>query len=946
MLHTSIRQSLQALLPKGQVFTDRASLLAYEVDAGMDKGMPEGVVFPRTADEVARVVTWAEQYGVPLVARGAGTGLSGGAVADRGGVIVEFSHMNALREIDGQGRSAVAEPAVINLHLDNAARAHGLYFPPDPASQRASTIGGNVSENSGGPHCFKYGVTTNYVTGLDVVLADGRQVRVGGRALDYPEYDLCGLITGSEGMLALITQVSVRLVRNPPGVKTMLAIFDSVEQASSAVSAIIAAGLLPATMEMMDKKITNIAEPFAHAGLPLDAEAILVIEVDGYPQSLKAQIDEIDAILLKQGVRETRISNTEEERAKIWLARKSVAGAITRLTPAYYTVDITVPRSKLRDILQAVNPICERYDLRVGYLMHAGDGNLHPMILIPNPRDPELMGRVHAAGWEMVKCCVEMGGSLTGEHGVGIEKRDYMALMHNKAELLAMWDVKQAFDPDNLLNPGKLFPTPPDTSTPYKGYTTSPETLSASDSLDSEIPNEFSPTSADEAARMMLDLARMSRQAVIGEVRLSINRRSTDSGVNHHSLSVDRRFIDERKQLVSSGQTAPLVTDDLLVPATATTSTVQALVTSDSTPVRIRTDKLRGIHTYAPDDMYITVGAGTTLAEAQDFLLRDGKYLPLASLWPDATLGGLVATNVNGPIRMRYGAIRDLLLYATVALADGRVIRTGRPIVKNVAGYDMTKIFVGSRGTLGLLTDLTFKVFALPRVRRTLLLPCSEIATGLSFARRVLPVALVASAILLVSPRRDTNAYDDTISAQLSHAPYALVYTTEGLAEDVEAELDQVRSLWNAHEGQDMQGKLFETAQLSGTAFWAKTLQGEQRSIVRAGLPAKELPTYLLDHAHLLDNMPFVADISSGSLYAVSSAATSHELAAWLQKIRRPALKRDGYAVMMSLSETMQNAWEIDRLGFIPEAHDIMQRLKTRWDPSGVLQDMSKVTWT
>ncbi len=432
-------RSLKNLLPKGQVFTDRATLIAYEVDAGMDRGLPEGVVFPHNAGEVERIACWAAEHRVPLIARGAGTGLSGGAVADRGGVIVEFSRMKHILDIDVHGRSAVLEPAVINLVFDEEVKRQGMYFPPDPASQRASTIGGNVAENSGGPHCFKYGVTTNYVTGLNVVLADGRSIRVGGRALDYPEYDLCGLITGSEGMLALITSISVRLVRNPPGVKTILAVFDSVEQAGFAVSAVIATGLVPATMEMMDQKITGIVEPFAQAGLPLDAGAILIIEVDGYPESLDDQIEEIKHLMQLHGGNVMRVASNAEERNKIWLARKSVAGAITRLTPAYYTVDITVPRSRLAEILAEIDAICERYAVRTGHLMHAGDGNLHPMMLIPEPGNPELLQRIHTACWEMVKCCVAMGGSLTGEHGVGIEKREYMPLMHNAAELMAMY---------------------------------------------------------------------------------------------------------------------------------------------------------------------------------------------------------------------------------------------------------------------------------------------------------------------------------------------------------------------------------------------------------------------------------------------------------------------------------------------------------------------------
>ncbi len=854
MLQDMLLHSLKALLPEGQVFTDRAALLVYEADAGMDKGSPQGIVFPRTAEEVVRIVRWAAYHSVSLVARGAGTGLSGGAVADRGGIIVEFAKMNAILDIDVVGRSIVAEPAVINLLLDERAKVHGLYFPPDPASQRACTIGGNVAENSGGPHCFKYGVTTNYVTGLDVVLANGQRVRVGGRALDYPEYDLCGLITGSEGMLALITTIYARLLRNPPAVTTLLAIFESVEQAADAVSAIIAAGLLPATLEMMDNKITNIAEPFAHAGLPLDAGAILIIDIDGYPASLDAQIREIEQIIQECGVREIRIARNEAERYKIWLARKSVAGAIARLTPAYYTVDITVPRSRLRAILAEVDPICEKYGLRVGHLMHAGDGNLHPMILIPDPRDPQLMARVHAAGREMVMCSVAMGGSLTGEHGVGIEKREYMSLMHNPAELLAMWDIKCAFDPENLLNPGKVFPVGTDATTPFAEYTRS--NLPPAEDL---LSATFTPTTAHEAAQGLLAYSHAQRQVCIS----------------------------------NSNKTG--------------------------TKVQLATSALQGIMVYAPDDLYITVGAGTPLVEVQNFLAREGKYLPLAAPHSDTTIGGLVATNVNAPLRMRYGSIRDLVLYATVALADGRVIRSGRPIVKNVAGYDLTKVFIGSHGTLGLLTDVTFKFFARPRMRRTLLVSTDIVQHALELAKLVLPLALTASAVLLY---------------KTVHAPYTLLYTAEGLVEDVEAELEQVRAV--LHNAGTSMTRETDT---SGTDMWMQVL-ATAGTIVRVGVPAKDTGAYMLDTQaqgglHTSDEL--VADMSSGCLYAVKVTATEPELQTWIAALRQPALTYDGYAVVMSLAKDMSDVWGIDRWGYRPQALTIMKRLKQRWDPATIL---------
>src|SRR5256714_1097448 len=656
-------RSLQTLLPRGQVFTDRASLISYEVDAGMDRGIPEGVVFPRSAEEVARVVRWAAEHAIPLIARGAGTGLSGGAVAERVGFHVKFSLIQQILNIHEGGRIAVVEPAVINLVLDEQVKTKGLYFPPDPASQRASTIGGNVAENSGGPHCFKYGVTSNYVIGMDVVLADGRSVRVGGRALDYPEYDLCGLLTGSEGMLALMTSITVRLVRNPPAIKTLLAVFDSVEQAGKGVSAIIAAGLVPATMEMMDQKIIQIVEPFAHAGLPTEAQAILIIDVDGYAASLDQQIAEVSRILLAHGGRDLRVASSPEERTQIWFARKSAAGAITRLAPAYYTVHITVPRRLLTETLFEVNQVCEKYGLRVGYVFHAGDGNLHPLIMIPDPEDRDLVERVHSAGREVVELAVSKGGSLSGEHGVGIEKRQYMSLMFNNAELSAMRDVKEIFDPHNVLNPGKVFPLPsqpalsPDEDT--RGDACVAQSIPPNE-VDASIPTPtereqaaghiLSPVTAEDAAKVLLSATRARRQVYI--------------------RGCPETLEEQRDSLVLS------------------------------------TARLNGMKTYAADDLYITVGAGTTLDEIQTFLAPDQKQVPLATPWPDATIGGLIAANVNAPLRMRYGAVQDLVLCATVALADGRVIRAGRPVIKNVAGFDLVKAFVGSHGTLGLIADV------------------------------------------------------------------------------------------------------------------------------------------------------------------------------------------------------------------------------------------------
>lgn len=855
--------SLKTLLPQGYVFTDSASLISYEVDAGLDRGRPEGVVFPRSAGDVARLVRWAAKHNVPLIARGAGTGLSGGAVAERGGIIVEFSRMNAMLEIDEYGRSAVVEPGLINLRLDEQVKARGLYFPPDPASQRASTIGGNVAENSGGPHCFKYGVTTNYIMGMDIVLADGRAVRVGGRALDYPAYDLCGLITGSEGMFAIMTAIFARLVRNPPAIKTMLVAFDSVEQAGVAVSAVIAAGLVPATMEMMDQKIIEIIEPFAHANMPLDAGAVLIIEVDGYPASLEAQIAEITRIMETHGGRDMRIARDEEERAAIWLARKSAAGAVSRLTPAYYTVDITVPRSYLSQMLREVNDICERHELRVGYMFHAGDGNLHPLILIPDPEDAELMRRVHHAGLEIVLACVQKNGSLSGEHGIGIEKRQYMALMHTAEELASMQDIKQVFDPANILNPGKIFPTP-ETGEAIANASQAATVDSAQVVTENNI---FAPESAASAAQGLAALAAAGK-------RVAIRATSDD----------------------------PLPTGaDILCSAA----------------------KLRGITTFAPDDLYITVESGTPLAEVQSFLAEHGKWLPLASPWPDTTIGGLISTNLNAPLRMRYGAIRDLVLCATVALADGRAIRTGRPVVKNVAGYDLTKAFIGARGTLGLLADVTLKIAAPPRSRCTLLVPVDDHRRGLLWARALLPIALVASAITLSSNITALSGLD---------SPYVLAYTAEGLPEDVQAEGEQVRAALRTA------GAPAPIAVDSpcGTDLWANLLSDSSQTLkLRIGVAVRDTAAYVNDQAELLRGGTFLVDIAAGYIYASTAHDDASSARAWIEQLRRPALAQDGYAIVLE----MPSAWEraIDRWGYDPGTLDLMRKLQATWDPQNIL---------
>ena len=642
MLKENKLQSLKILLHKGQVFTDPVTLVTYEIDAGMDRGNPEGLVFPQSTEDVVQIVRWAAEQQVPLVARGAGTGLSGGAVADRGGIIVEFSRMNHILDLDQSGRSAVLEPAVVNLVLDERVRAQGLYFPPDPASQRASTIGGNVAENSGGPHCFKYGVTYNYVTGLDVVLADGRSMRIGGRALDYPGYDLCGLLTGSEGTLAIITAIHVRLVRNPPGVKTMIAAFDSLEQAGAAVSAVIAAGLVPATMEMMDRNMVGIVEEYVHAGLPTNDGAVLIIEVDGYPAGLDGQMSEVAHLLQSHGGYDLRIAANVEERDKIWYARKSAAGALSRLAPSHYLVDITVPRSRLAETLAEVNQICARYGLRAGHVFHAGDGNLHPLILIMDPQDQQLVETVHHAGREIVDLGIRQDGSISGEHGIGIEKRQYMPLMFSDVELATMWDVKQVFDPRGLLNPGKIFP--PDTFSKLApaDERSNAEGVGAISGASRANFNSFAPAGwarADVQASMPTSPTTFTLDEIL------MPWTTEEAAQDLADLSAEGRSV-RIVGAVPKGNTVPLREDNHPPRATIKVPTPlhpTPAPTGDGIPRTtsfLCTAALRGIRTFSPDDLYITVGAGTPLVDIQSYLAPRRMQEPLASPWPKATIGG------------------------------------------------------------------------------------------------------------------------------------------------------------------------------------------------------------------------------------------------------------------------------------------------------------------
>ena len=454
----SIVRELQRIVGKRWVLYRPEELIVYEYDGTIERALPEAVVLPGSAEEVAAVVRVARRHGVPVTARGAGTGLSGGAVPCEGGIVVATTRLNRILEIDPENGIAVVEPGVVNLEVSQAAAPFGLYYAPDPSSQRACTIGGNVAENAGGPHCLRYGTTTNHVLGLEFVTPEGELVWLGGRTPDPPGYDLVGVVVGSEGTLGIVTKAVLRLLPRPEATITILAIFDDVDQASEAVSAIIAQGILPAALEMLDRATMDAVEPYIHAGYPPDAGAVLLIEVEGLREEAQEQAQAVQGICQELGARELRVGFSPEERERLWAGRKAALGALGRLAPSYYILDGVVPRSRLPQVLRGVYEACERFGLRVANVFHAGDGNLHPNLLF-DEREPGATRRVLDCGEEIMRLCVEAGGSITGEHGVGYEKRDYLPWIFSQDDLSAMAALKEAFGTAGLFNPGKVFPT-------------------------------------------------------------------------------------------------------------------------------------------------------------------------------------------------------------------------------------------------------------------------------------------------------------------------------------------------------------------------------------------------------------------------------------------------------------------------------------------------------
>src|SRR3954470_1191105 len=459
MWSNRVTKQLKKIVGKDAVLDRPEDLMLYEYDGGVDRGTPQIVCFPQQTEQVSQIARLATSENIPIVPRGAGTGLSGGSIARMGGIVIAFSRMNKILEIDVPNQRAVVQPGVVNLELTHAVESRGYYFAPDPSSQKACTVGGNVAENSGGPHTLANGVTVNHVTGIEAVLPDGRVVEFGGRNFAGCGFDLAGFFVGSEGTLGIATKITVRLSKLPEHVATLLAIFNTVDDAANAVIAITAEGIIPAALEMLDGWTLRVVEEATHAGYPKDSGAVLLIEIEGLREQVEEHAAATIAICMRVNAREVRRAKDERERNLLWAGRKNAFGAIGRISPSYYVQDGVIPRTKIPQTLRHIAQVADKYALTIGNIFHAGDGNLHPLILF-DPRDEEQTRRTLAAGKEILEYCVGLGGSITGEHGVGMEKNEQMPMQFSADDLAVMERLRNAFNPDGVLNPQKILPSP------------------------------------------------------------------------------------------------------------------------------------------------------------------------------------------------------------------------------------------------------------------------------------------------------------------------------------------------------------------------------------------------------------------------------------------------------------------------------------------------------
>jgi glycolate oxidase subunit GlcD len=958
-------ETLQSVVGRDAVLAHPDELLVYECDGlPQHKYLPRAVVFPSSTEETSEVMRALGLAGVPFTPRGAGTGLSGGALALERGVVVELARMRDILRIDEANRLAVVQTGVVNSHVSRAVASLQLHYVPDPSSQPTCTVGGNIGENAGGVHCLKYGTTTDHVLAIRVVLAGGEIVDLGGTANDAPGFDLRGLFIGSEGTFGIATEATLRLVPIPPSVRTLLAEFPEVNDASHAVSAIIAAGVLPAGLEMMDREIIRAVEASVFAaGLPPDAGAALLIELDGLEAGIDDEAERVKQICMQYGARSCRLARDENERKKLWAARKGAFGAIGRIAPDSMIQDAVVPRSRLPQIMADAYQIASKYQLRIANVFHAGDGNLHPLICFDS-RSVEEVRRVKEAGRELMETCVRAGGSITGEHGVGLDKRDLLSLIFSEADMETMLRVRTAFDPTGLINPGKIIPLlrgcgearalagenrrsgegekgrkgdagtggrgDGETGAKEDGKAKHLGSLQSPNQLPGCVPAVFSSGSFDA------DVAADRLMAILGEENVSL------SAVSSRHPSSPRPRVSPLLPVSPSLIAAPGSIDEACEVMKVASKHGWAILPGGGgswldvgnplarVDVVVSTRRLNRIIEHEPADLVAMTEAGVTLGELNQELSRKGQWLPLDPAgYGEATIGGIVATGTNGLHRYGYGPTRGFVIGLKVVLADGRLVRAGGRVVKNVAGYDLCKLFTGSYGTLGVIVEANFKLRPRPEQEATVIAsgPISSLFTA---AQSILTTPLFPVAVELLSAPivQSESAEANPVLLVRFAGNQKAVREQTGTALSFLQDANTILSARTTEEDAEIWQQLTLTASpVSNNISWS------------ANIPPAEIPSFInllsQTYANGFSSLRWQAGIGDGRIQITEQFETENYNVSVLQGLRSECQRLGGSLILENAPLQVKaalNAW-----GDLGKSAGVMQRIKQQLDPENIL---------
>jgi len=913
-MEESFIKELTKIVGRENILFSKKDLLAYSYDATQQQEMPEAIVFTSSTAEVSAVMRAAHREQIPIVPRGAGTGISGGTVPIRGGLILELSRMNSILDMDTANRRAVTEPGVVNLDLQDALAPLGFIYPPDPASQKSCTLGGNIGENAGGPLCFRYGVTSKYVCGMEVVLPDGEIVDFGGSVEDISGYDLRALLIGSEGTLSIATKLVLHILPQPEAAQSMLAIFETMEGANQAVSDIIGAGMLPTALEVMDKTMCGAIEESIHAGYPTDAEGVLLIQVAGVADSIDRQVKDISEICQRNKVRELRLAQTAAETDAIWKGRKGAFGSVARICPPYLVNDGTVPRNKLVPAMRKVKEISEKYHLLIANVYHAGDGNLHPLILYDNT-NPEESAAAKKAGEEILDTCIALGGTITGEHGIGLQKLDAMYRMFSPADLATMRQVKQVFDPENVLNPGKLIPPEPEEALPAE------ESIPATGKAAPQERDAFYQKLAEivDTENVMTDSQKTAPYEVDGFVPGAVVFASSTEQVSQ----IIKAANESRASVIPWGSGSKQQVGPCL----------------SSADVVLCLKNMNQIVDFDIGNLSIKVEAGMVNSELQKQVAEQKLFFPLDPLYMEtSTIGGELAANASGLLRFMYGTARDMVLGLTVVTPTGDIIHAGGKTMKNVAGLDLPKLFIGSWGTLGIITEAVLRLFPLPEATKSMWLTFANSEDAFRSVNQLLNSVLTPSSIELIDSVAGRNL---EYGSRLKEGEVLLMVGIGGDNEAVARHLKEISTIAETNKARHvvtLEGKEETKAWNAYRGVHQSILSAEPSTIRgKASVPISKLGDMFKAVKEVGDRHSVATGITahggSGILYPYVAGGNA-DVARIIGDLRQAAEGMAGFLIVEAAPLSVRKS-----AGGLPQRSDytLMRRLKTKLDPANIL---------